>query len=803
MNHNPREINMWRFAKNVCAIGALALAVESASGFSLIGPTGADAWQVPDNGFFVPGRGDIGAPKNLGEEYRHNMAVLYYTFDANFLDYFGAQGAAEVEKAFSVYNSLTNVDSYSVDLSEFPLQTLRENEQALALGMLDVKSMIMTLVAENLGLADPVRYVWNVHDRFDPNSNCPFDMEYLIVMRNYDPVIGFSLSQYKVSPYVNEVLYDYYIHDYCSAPHPGDALSEAREFTVDPDADSRLPVATTFGLFASAANSGSIGLHVGGFFTGLTRDDVGGLRYLMSANNMNTESTGPGTTALLTNTSNPQLLFTSNLTQLAQLALTNNAATLQALYPGLTISASSNYFGVLATTNYISYITNFPWDPLGTFHLVITSNVTYSPMTFFSHTFDNVFTISNTGSGFIPVQLTTIPKPNGHTIVTLQTISVTNGTSPWTPIGTINSNAVALVTNVTRHTFATNTVAGDFFILPTNTCGVSFIQPLLTNVTVVTNVLISSTNSTFLTNSINATNIANLIGQSFEQDLIQYFTNRVFVVLPIDCVTNRVALYQGIERITFIRKDFDSLLTRFFSPVTNEYVLNEVTNNTIIPDRIQRVATTPDYLITAQDLSPGPAVIPDGTAITRTNNYNSANAYPGLSGPGTIEPPFAFTFNKASPVFANFAGLSFTVVTTNAFLENDNQIPWVVWGSFDGTTNPPTVYPNDLSIDQLENQVFIQVSPRYLPDGTEGQPYSVTITTQSQNTNTWTSPFTWTMAQNSPGLPPGLGLTSTNDTAIISGTPVGGSAGFYDFMLQITDGQGRTTERSFSIRVNP
>jgi hypothetical protein len=333
---------------------------------------------------------------------------------------------------------------------------------------------------------------------------------------------------------------------------------------------------------------------------------------------------------------------------------------------------------------------------------------------------------------------------------------------------------------------------------------VAFIQPLLTNVTVVTNVLISSTNSTFLTNSFAGTNIANISGLSFEQDLIQYFTNRVFVVLPIDCVTNRVALYGGVERITFIQKDFDSLLSRFFIPVTNEYVLNELTNNMLVPNRIQRVAATPDFLITARDLSPGPAADIVVNADARNMNFNVNNIYPGLAGPGTIEPPTTLTFNKASPIYANYAAALNVVVSTNGgWLNISDQTPWVIWASFDGTTNPPTVYPNDVSINDLQNLLTIQVTPQFLPDATEGQPYSAQFQTQAPTTNNWMGPFTWSLALNSPGLPPGITLTSTNSLGILSGTAAPGSTGFYDFMVEITDSLGRNTQRSYSIRVNP
>src|SRR5206468_769402 len=80
------------------------------------------------------------APHNLGEEYRWSVPILYYTYDPSFLDYFGAVGAAQVDSAFAILNNLTNVSSYSTELSEFPLDEARVNYTARALHLFDLKS---------------------------------------------------------------------------------------------------------------------------------------------------------------------------------------------------------------------------------------------------------------------------------------------------------------------------------------------------------------------------------------------------------------------------------------------------------------------------------------------------------------------------------------------------------------------------------------------------------------------------------------------------------------------------------------
>ena len=165
------------------------MSLQGAWAFSLGGPIGnnpnpsggagvqGDAWQSAVIGYGLPG--DVNAPKNWAEEYRRNVPIMYYACDVNFQDFFGSNGVAAVDSAFAILNSLTNVDNYSSDLSEFPLETRHLNFQAQALGLFDLKSSTLGLLVEQLGLADPVRYNWTLHDRLhvSPGPACPLNME--------------------------------------------------------------------------------------------------------------------------------------------------------------------------------------------------------------------------------------------------------------------------------------------------------------------------------------------------------------------------------------------------------------------------------------------------------------------------------------------------------------------------------------------------------------------------------------------------------------------------------------------------
>lgn len=762
---------MPRFVKNLACLLLLASTAQLSWGFSLLGPFN-EPYQVAEIGYQLPG--DIGAPKNLGEEYRWNKPVLYYSYDANFLDYFGSNGVAAVDSAMAMLNSLTNVSKLSVQLNEYPLQATRENYLAEALSLYDLKTWALKAMVEQLGLAEPERYAWTLHDRAQiPNSPpCPVGMVYSVVLRNFDPAPT-ALNQFQETPYVNGTLYSYYIVEGCQPPNP---LAVTIPFPVD-------PLDFTFTAVASLPTTTSF---LGLFHTSLTRDDVGGLRYMLDPNNFNFESAGSNSVAEVTNPV-PQLLFTSNLTLFASQALTNDAPTLIGLYPNLTIINSSNYFVNVLLTNVTPYFTNFPWAPAGSTTLAYATNLTPFVQTRYVHVFGNVLVLTYSSSGQpMLVPLSQIPRANGLEYVTIEKDTIGSSPSPFGPAGSIT-----ISTNTTFTTYVTNALVGDYFILPTNLCGIDVLYGQLTNVTTSTNFLLSITNTLSLGNTNSAsTNVTAPTVINYSE--ITYTTNHAFVVLEANCVPSGAALFGGVDHLTFVRRDFDSLLGRFFQTITNNYSLNSLTNNTIVPEPIQRTVAQPDFLMTARDFAPGPAAYPPGGGIwQRGITFNTAFANATLAGPGTIEPPTSLAFQKVGPIYFNTYQTAFFAQTAEA-----GQVPITILGSFDGTTNAPIVYPNGTSIVNLENQMLIGISPGTLPDAQVGVPYAngnLQLTATGGQV-----PYTWSLAPNSPGLPPGLFLLP-NGT--IGGTPT--QDGTFDFSVLLTDGGGRTIVHPYFITIAP
>jgi len=770
----------------LCIVG-LALGVQAAWGFALLGPNGnnpnptlgrADSWQIPQIGYglpylslVIPGGGmwfgDIGGPKNIGEEYRRNTPVLYYAYDGNFSGFFGAEGEQAVDQAFAIMNSLTNVDSYSSDLSEFPFESQAFNFQALAVYLTDIKSVTLHLLVEQLGLSQPERFTWTLHDRVLGNK-CPLTTTYLLVERNLD-VVPSSPNQLQYSPYVNNTLYSYYIIEECSGPNP-QAL--AVPFAVDPEADKFTAVAANNydGIWSGSVNVG--GLLIGGFYSGLTRDDVGGLRYLMSTNNVNWETAAAG--SLLVSSSGggvggvtygpPVLLTTSNYTSFFLTAQVTDPATLSNLFPGLVILGSSYYFTNIVTPNIVTYTTNLIGSPAGTQVIIVTTNgVTSTIEQIFSYTFANLDILTN---GFSP-----------NTSAHLVKFSILPQVGA--PAGS------ALATNTTTTTvILTNIPSGEYYINTNYLCGpVKFISTLATNITATTNVIFSASNS---------------VGEALAESLVIYSTTHVFVVQWPICsggavtnsggIANATGFYQGIQKVRFERvpdTQVDPLTGNFLQPIISFYtnIFFNPTNSQLQIQIFQRIVTGPDILMSAVDDTGANTF--NGT-ISRGINFNQINVLPGLAGPGTIDGSTTFFYNKVGTAFWNgpFPDTNSFIGSITAVNET-TEVPSVAWASFDATTNAPIVYPNGTSFQELENQLVITILPAILPDGTNNVAYSTT----SFSATGGVPPYSWSVGTGTT-LPSGLALSSGG---VLSGTPTGLAPGVYDFTIQLTDSSGVPT----------
>jgi hypothetical protein len=178
-----------------------------------------------------------------------------------------------------------------------------------------------------------------------------------------------------------------------------------------------------------------------------------------------------------------------------------------------------------------------------------------------------------------------------------------------------------------------------------------------------------------------------------------------------------------------------------------------------------------------------------GLRTSTAGVFIDTNAVPGLAGPGHIEPNITIEFNKVGPMNINF----YTPFLPFSGLDEYWSITNFVWGSFDGSTNPPVVYPSGTSLRDLEAMVLtsLTIQPLALPYGVVGQFYQVTFTIGGGQ-----PPYQLSLAPGSPGLPPGLELSPGG---VLLGTPR--TPGVYDFVLQVEDAQGRRRQQSYTLTI--
>jgi hypothetical protein len=258
----------------------LAVYSTRVSAFSLLGQY--ESWMQPSNNFRLPfwfesaseegdalldHPGTIGGPMCLSNGYRWNIPVVTYGFDPSFLDYFGSNGVAAVEGAIEILNSLPPASS--VVLSNYPNFSQQLNYEAESESLCDLKSTTLALLLEQLGLDSPSHYVYVLRDWTLTNvynNWAPAD----VVERNFDP------ETLERSAYINGFLYGYQV----ASLYPQADVSWAWVMPLTPGMPPYVAVADN-------------ALYFGAFYTGLTADDAGGLRYLLSSNTVRYESLLP------------------------------------------------------------------------------------------------------------------------------------------------------------------------------------------------------------------------------------------------------------------------------------------------------------------------------------------------------------------------------------------------------------------------------------------------------------------------------------------------------------------------------
>ena len=612
----------------------------------------------------------------------------------------------------------------------------------------------MSRIANLLGLAQPDRYVWTLHDRIATPIACFFD--YITVQRNFDPI------NYTYSSYVDGQLFNYYIQEDCT---------EALAVPVGVDNSIKIERAVADGLDANFDT-----VAYGRYYSGLTRDDIGGLKYLMAAQQFQVEGTPNGATQIATNSSSPILTNTLDYALFQALALTNDATTLQTLYPGLQITSTNVSYVLTVTTNYIAktFYSNAPYAPvdqLPTLYETFTPTNSTNLVPHYTYTYGNVQVLNLWSNS------------------TFSDVYVQVSSDPYSP-----ALSPHYVTNTVSNTYTATFTNGEFIILPSNACGgLQDVSNLLTNVTSIA--LFSYTNS-FATNVTNFNIIGTLV-LSYTNNYQS--TNHTLLVYTSTCSTNAVALRGGVDKITFVRHDYDSLLGYYWSPVTSSYRMVERTNGVLVTNTYFRTVTKPDVLIRGYDQIIGPAAAAFNLVRIGDYNYDSTHVSSDGQGPGLMYPAVTLDYGKGGgPIYFNIGNGNLA-----------NGILQYQWGTFDGSTNAPIVYPSGSSLSNLLTSLYFQITNTTFPYFSIGAGYTATNPYLAPlGVSGGTAPYTWSVAPNSPygtNLPSFLSLTNISSSWYLKGvSPTNVASGTtFDFYLQATDATGKTAFGACSFVVNP
>jgi hypothetical protein len=143
----------------------------------------------------------------------------------------------------------------------------------------------------------------------------------------------------------------------------------------------------------------------------------------------------------------------------------------------------------------------------------------------------------------------------------------------------------------------------------------------------------------------------------------------------------------GVDKITFILQPADSQSGAFL-PTTNYFTDSYITDGILKQQQVARIISQPDFLFSAGDVTSG---IPEVLFYARTGTANwlnnaTANENTNGAGPGVIQPPVQIVFNKLGLQF--YGGGNLPDEAPLAY-ESTRQS----FGSFDGSTNAPIIYP--------------------------------------------------------------------------------------------------------------
>jgi len=147
----------------------------------------------------------------------------------------------------------------------------------------------------------------------------------------------------------------------------------------------------------------------------------------------------------------------------------------------------------------------------------------------------------------------------------------------------------------------------------------------------------------------------------------------------------------GVDKVRFVKVNTDPVLRQNARQAAVTYTEVVSSNGVVIRQVVSRILARPDILISARDLGVANYVPVIGALVQPGFVNTGANLDGTAEGPGNIEPVSGYTFSKVGVHSLNRGNTD----------EQDGQ-PGNLWGSFDGSTNAPVLYPIGSKLADLE-----------------------------------------------------------------------------------------------------
>jgi hypothetical protein len=175
----------------------------------------------------------------------------------------------------------------------------------------------------------------------------------------------------------------------------------------------------------------------------------------------------------------------------------------------------------------------------------------------------------------------------------------------------------------------------------------------------------------------------------------------------------------GVEKITFVKVAYDSYVGNSFPTNVEQYTLNILTNFHQQKLAVWRTNTAPDIIFTAANLLG--AGNSEDQPFTNSMSFIAPPVAPingSTAVPNVISPTNVVVFNNVGPIYYN---INPTFVSGTAFF----LYPYFQFGSFDGSTNAPIVFPNTANLAGL---IELELNP---PPSQTISPYNPVASTNS------------------------------------------------------------------------